>query len=514
MDDSRRIGPQGGNRGWTLPRRLPASLALIVALAPAAPAHAAGHVRFGYRRLVVRAKRLAQEPYRLPQPVPKPFRNLPYSQWSRIRFRRTRALWPHRSFRVLPSPAGYLFDRRVRINVVEGGRVREVPFVPAWFRAPMRIPETLGYSGFRVTYPIAGNRWSEVFEFQGASYFRAVPKGGWFGLSARGVAIDTVAAAPEEFPHFSEFWLVRPRARARRIRFYALLRGRSVTGAYRFAVTPGDPTTMRVRATLFLRRRVAQLGLAPLTSMFFYGVGNPRPPQALRPAVHDSDGLLVADGAGGWTWTPLADPPRVRVFRTRVGALRGFGLFQRDRNPRDYLAPAQHEAQRPSAWVAPTGGDWGAGHVVLIELPTNSSYEDNIVAFWEPDRIPGPGVPLRVSYTISWRYRDPVPHPLGRVISTLFGGDARTGASKYVIDYAGGALEGLHRGAPVVGRVRTDPAARVLEDRVEPNPYTGGWRQVIRVLPGAHGPVDLWAELAAGHRALTETWHYRLDRRR
>ena len=52
---------------------------------------------------------------------------------------------------------------------------------------------------------------------------------------------------------------------------------------------------------------VKTLGIAPLTSMFFFGENQPRP-QDFRPEVHDSDGLMMATGDGEWLWRPLQNP--------------------------------------------------------------------------------------------------------------------------------------------------------------------------------------------------------------
>src|SRR6185503_8331737 len=137
------------------------------------------------------------------------------------------------------------------------------------------------------------------------SYFRAVGKGQMFGLSTRGLAIDTGLPSGEEFPSFKEYWLERPERDARESRLYALLDSPSVTGAYSFVVQPGERTLVDVRARLFLRKAVKELGIAPLTSMFLYGEEKGRPEGDWRPEVHDSDGLLVQSNAGEWIWRPL-----------------------------------------------------------------------------------------------------------------------------------------------------------------------------------------------------------------
>ncbi len=52
----------------------------------------------------------------------------------------------------------------------------------------------------------------ELIVFLGASYFRALAAGTRYGLSARGLAVDTVGGQGEEFPYFPEFWIVKPAA--------------------------------------------------------------------------------------------------------------------------------------------------------------------------------------------------------------------------------------------------------------------------------------------------------------
>src|SRR5690606_25043967 len=130
-----------------------------------------------------------------------------------------------------------------------------------------KVPENIGFAGFRVHYPLNTNEFKDEFlVFQGASYFRLVGPGQVYGLSARGLAIDTAESSGEEFPVFREFWLIKPEPDQTRLVIYALLDSPSVTGAYRFEITPGAPTEMGVEARLFARRDIKKLGVAPLTS--------------------------------------------------------------------------------------------------------------------------------------------------------------------------------------------------------------------------------------------------------
>ena len=66
---------------------------------------------------------------------------------------------------------------------------------------------------------------------------------------------------------------------------------------------------------------------------------------------------------------------------------KGFGLVQRERQFDAYQDLEAHYQDRPSAWVEPAG-NWGDGCVQLVEIPTETEYFDNIVAYWRPDKSP------------------------------------------------------------------------------------------------------------------------------
>src|SRR6185503_20269491 len=128
----------------------------------------------------------------------------------------------------------------VAIHEVTAGGVRDVAFDPEAFdygknqidRNQMR---GLGFAGFRVHFPVNRPTYKdETLVFLGASYFRALGRGQRFGISARGLAIDTAENSGEEFPRFVEFWIDRPLATAKELTIYALLDSPRATGAYRF----------------------------------------------------------------------------------------------------------------------------------------------------------------------------------------------------------------------------------------------------------------------------------------
>jgi len=250
---------------------------------------------------------------------------------------------------------GFYYNRIVSINVIDSHGVRPVRFDTAIFdygknEFAKQVPAHLGFAGFRIHYPINRKDYrDEVAVFLGASYFRSLGKDQVYGLSARGVAIDTGLESGEEFPYFREFWLQKPSAKDRELTLYALLDSPSLTGAYQFVIQPGKATVMGIRCRLFLRKAVAKLGMAPLTSMFFYGENvNQRPVDDFRPEIHDSDGLLLKDSDGEITWRPPINPNRLFINTFELNTPAGFGLLQRDQAFADYQDPEAHYGERPS----------------------------------------------------------------------------------------------------------------------------------------------------------------------
>ncbi|MDP5008323.1 MAG: glucan biosynthesis protein G, partial [Glaciimonas sp.] len=374
--------------------------------------------------------------------------------------------------------------------------------------------KALGYAGFRVNYPLNNARKKdEMLSFLGASYFRALGKDQQYGLSARGLAIDTGLSSGEEFPQFVEFWIDKPKAADKQITIFALLNSRRVTGAYRFVVKPGVETAMEVKAQLYLREHIEKLGIAPLTSMFFYGDNQRQSVDDYRPSVHDSDGLLVASKAGEWIWRPLVNPKRLLQTSFAQNNPVGFGLMQRDRDFNNYQDLDAHYENRPSAWVQPKG-NWGAGRVELVQIPTPDDTNDNIVAYWVPDKQPKVGEPFNVEYTLSWLKNTEKFSPLSWVTQTRRG--SRTQAQPkaddgigLMIDFDGPALKKLADNVTPKAIVSVDDNGKILSTNIVRNDVTGGWRLEVRVRRNEESkPVELRAVLRTGSTTLSETWSY------
>ena len=136
---------------------------------------------------------------------------------------------------------------RIDIYEVANGQATRIAYRSSDFSFGSNTPPAqdvdLSFAGFRIHAPInKPDYYDEVCVFLGASYFRAVAKGETYGLSARGLAINTGETKGEEFPLFKTFWIEKPAANANSIVVHALLDSESTTAAYRFTVRPGDNT--------------------------------------------------------------------------------------------------------------------------------------------------------------------------------------------------------------------------------------------------------------------------------
>lgn len=470
------------------------------------------------------AKVSAQSAYQAPHlVVPAELAALDYDGYRDIRFNTDKALWrgDDAPYEVNFFHVGPHSDS-VRIFELTPGSVTPVPYTSSDFNfgknklQPQHWGD-LSFAGFRAHTALnSADYKDELVAFLGASYFRALGAGQRYGLSARGLAVDPVGAVVEEFPRFTDFWLEKPAPGATQLTVYALMNSPRLTGAYRFDIRPGEQTTMEVHASVFMRKlvgpQVATFGVAPLTSMFFFGENQPRVGD-FRPEVHDSDGLMMATGDGEWLWRPLQNPTSTLVTSFSMKSPKGFGLMQRDRAFASYEDTEARYELRPSAWVTPIG-NWGAGRVELLQFTTPDETHDNVVAYWVPEQTPQPGEQFDMAYQISWQGKNQQLPPNGWVTQSRRGtgysrltADALKQIIQYTVDFAGPALAPLTDSSAVKAIATSNANGRVLESLAYRNPATGGWRMNLRVQridPAL--PVELRAFLQHDNHAVSETW--------
>jgi periplasmic glucans biosynthesis protein len=476
---------------------------------------------FDYAWLKGQARSQASKPFRRARgDIPEQLQNLDWDQYQDIRYRADHALWAgdRLRFQVQFFHLGLFYRTPVRIFEVAGGLARELAYDPAMFNYGSskvdgsRLPSDQGFAGFRLLYHTDPVR--DIVAFLGASYFRAVGGEMQYGISARGLAIDTGMDRAEEFPDFTAFWLERPLHDSGHLAVYALMDSPSVAGAYRFIIYPAATLVMDVDAALYPRKEIERLGVAPLTSMFLHGDNDRRVANDWRPKIHDSDGLAMWTGSGEWIWRPVVNPATRRVNSFLDENPRGFGLLQRDRNFDHYQDDGVFYEKRPSLWVEPKSG-WGRGSVQLVELPTSDETFDNVVAFWHPADKPRNGEELLFGYRLYWGSKMPASPPLAQVFATRTGIGGIVGQKRkyfswrFAVDFAGGDLSMVGRDVkvePVItaSRGQIELAAARRLDSIQ------CYRAMFDLKPGdsSLAPVDLRLYLRAEAQPLTETWLY------
>lgn len=479
---------------------------------------------FGYANVVAMAQAKAKKSYQSPPKISGFLKQLSPSNYQHIQYKRQDALWRHSGlpYRVMFDMPGSYFDHAVQISVVNGPTSRPVPFDKGRFTFPnkkleKKLPKHLGYAGFKVLHELGHpGKLDEVLSFLGASYFRVLGANEHWGLSARGLSIDTASSSGEEFPNFTHFWLVKPGKTSRQLTIYALLDSPSVTGAYKFTVTPGQATYTHVEATFFTRKPIKKLGVAPLTSMFTRGKTSLARMNNILPEAHNSDGMLIHAATGEWLWRPLVDPQKLRLNDFNADDVRGFGLMQRDRRFRDYQSLKYQYQKRPNAWITPDG-DWGKGHLQLVEIPSNSIVNDNIALYWVPKKPIKANQRMHFGYTIKWSKQRAEPDSLGRAIATRIGRVAaqpgkKKNRVKVMVNFAGGQLTDLTKANAVKPKVSAKRDVTLYDIQVRRDPHTRSWRLTFDVSANdLSKPLGLRAYLAKPQGGgITETWSYDL----
>ncbi|ADZ68668.1 glucan biosynthesis protein D [Polymorphum gilvum SL003B-26A1] len=470
---------------------------------------------FGFELLVDKARALAAKAYAEPRVrAAETLEKIDYDAHWKIRFRPEETVMIGETAPVQFFHTGRYFKTPVRLYQVEGGQAREILYNPRYFEMPedspaRDLPADIGFAGFRV---MRGDLKTDWISFLGASYFRTDGQSRQYGQSARGLALDTGLSRPEEFPRFTDFWLAGPEKDGDTLTIYALLDSPSVAGAYKMSLrnADGEGQVIGINSRLFFRAPVERLGIAPLTSMYWYSETNRSVGLDWRPEVHDTDGLAIVTAEGERIWRPLNNPEALRTSTFLASNLKGFGLAKRDREFENYQDDGVFYDRRPSVWIEPLE-PFGEGAVQLVEIPTDDEIFDNIVAYFLPKDLPEAGSEKRFHYRMHWTDRHPVETGGALTVATRVGQGGVPGQPrpadqiKVVIDFKGPALDGLTRDdgvVPVVELSRGEPI----------NPYllpvvgTDRWRLVFDARVADHDPIEARAYLKTDTDVLTETW--------
>jgi glucans biosynthesis protein len=474
---------------------------------------------FSHDKLIARAESLAQLAYSAPRlELPGELADLDRAQYEAIQYKRDAVLWNRDAlnFRLKFFHTGFQYRTPVEIEIVEGGLAKPFSYLPALFdfNPPLSAPpqdSSSGFSGVSFETMIHNADEKQAFlDFQGATFFRSLAAGQIFGLSARALSINTAQSSGEEFPFFRKIWIEKPEIGERALTIYALMDGPSVTGAYKFRAAPGNSTVIDVECALFPRSTLNHVGIAPVSSMYFYGAADFTQQSDYRPNVHSSDGLQIWNAAGEWIWRPITNPEQLQysVFTDRTP--RGFGLLQRKRAFDAYEDLGTRFDQQPSLWIEPAG-DWREGAVDLIEVPSRSEIFNNIIVFWRPRYALENGRRYDFQYRLHWGEDIPIRSKRSEVAQTLIGNGTGSNDPTFIIDFVSGyscpncSLSGYDAELRV-------GSGEIRARKVEYNPATGGQRVSFEFRPGGPRETDLSCQLKQNGQVVSETWIYRWTR--
>ncbi|WP_175517884.1 glucan biosynthesis protein [Thiothrix caldifontis] len=467
------------------------------------------------------AEQLSTQPFTKTPMMKVDTGRITYDHYQHIKFRRDETFWRAEElpFQLEFMHPGMHFIHPIQLFTWENGKAQPLNFSSRYFDYSevdfLNLEQdepNMGFTGFRILSKLGktneGDMHSETLVFQGASYFRALGQEQKYGLSARGLAINTSLEGQEEFPDYTQFWLEKPTKDAKSMVFCALLDSASTTGATRFVLTPGKNTEMEVETQLYPRKDMAEIGIAPLTSMFFHGENSQQHYGDYRPEVHDSDGLLVQQNKD-WFWQPLVEVPYFNLQSLPFPHVSGFGLMQRDRDFDHYQDLEAWYHQRPSVWVEPLE-DWGKGSIQLLRLHTQSDIVDNIVAYWKSDA----GNAFRhLHYRLSWRSDEPAAHTLGKVVATratnkaVDGLPGHKGRIRFIVDFTDVPKQPAN--AWPQAEVTLNGVGQTKPPAIQENPYVNGWRVIAAVFPETcDKPMTATIRLTDGVNPLSETWSY------
>jgi len=468
---------------------------------------------FDRDRLVDHARALAKRPYAAPNaPLPDGLANLTREQYATIHARPERLVWSGENPGLVLEPLhrGFVYSAPVHVSVIENGVTRKLVYSPARYdfgrlQAPQANVGDIGFSGVRIlglSTDLPSPR--EIVTFQGASFLRAVARGQTPGTMARALALRTGEPKGEEIPFFRALWIEKPQ-RGDLITVHALLDSESVCGVFRYTIRIGDVTLIDTEATLFPRVALDNFGLAGMQAGHLYGWLDRRNVDDIRPVVYEVAGVQMHTGNGEWVWRPVTNPKQLQISAFSADNPRGFGFVMRDR---DFTSFQDHENRydlRPTLWVEPIG-DWQAGVVQLVEIPSDNEGHDNIIAQWRPREPLAAGAEYSYAYRQYWSWLPPVRPNLAMTIGTRIGRGAQR-RRKFVIDFAGERAQSLRPGDIQAAFWCSNNGMsnlRILSVN-EQRPL----RVTFELDPGNETLIELRLVLMQANEPVSETWLYR-----
>ncbi|MGU3537609.1 glucan biosynthesis protein [Methylobacterium sp. A54F] len=496
------------------------------ALADERPALPAAGAAFDADTVPALARALARLPYAAPaDDLPGSLKGLSREQYGAIRIPAERALWADEAlgFTVEPLHRGSIFTTPVALALVEAGTVRPVAYDRAQFETGGFVlpdlgagpgasqgsfqgpPGPSGFSGFRLRARFGTGDLSDFGIFQGASFFRLLARGQGFGVTARALTLRPADARGEEFPLFRAFWIERP-APGEPLVIHALVDSESAAGALRMVLRPGDASVAEIETTIVSRRAIDHLGLGGMQAAYLFGPHDRRGSDDARAGAYAAGGLQIRNGADEAIWRPVHNPESLQISSFVDRGPKGFGLMQRARAYAAFEDDVQHWEWRPSLWLEPLD-DWNAGAVTLLEIPSDSEFNENVLAYWRPETPIAAATETRFRYRQTWCWEPPAPPPVAGVAGTRSGRGGTAARRLFLVDFAGEAL--FEAGADALEAALTAGPGSIVRRQLYAYPERRTVRVAFELDPGGERVCELRLALTRAGRPVTETWLYR-----
>ncbi len=460
-------------------------------------------VAFTPSTVVELARELAKQPFKpVGSELPEPFRSLTGEQYAAIRPKPEARIWADEQlgFVVEPMHRGFQITTPIQLNLVADGQAQRLIYETRLFDFGKLNPSgkirEIGFAGFRVQRTRAGEPAgdhppTDLATFQGTNFWQALAGGQVPGLMARALAIKVADPKGEEMPTFRQLWIEKPSPVADLLVVHGLIDSDSLSGAF-----------------LFPRAAVDNYGLASMSATHLLGFIDHRRFDDYRPNVAEVNGVQMLTGAGEWLWRPVSNPDELQISTFVDAKPRGFGCLVRDRDFGNYLDEEQRWERRPSLWVEPLG-DWGEGGIQLIEIPSQSEANDNILCFWRPK------APLKAGQEASFAYRqfwcwDPPERPDLARAARSHSGLSAPGSKRFrfFVEFEGDVLGDEKRTAGIRAAL-TSSTGSITMLRTFALPDRKATRVLFEFDPQSASSSELRLILQAGEDRLSETWLYR-----
>jgi periplasmic glucans biosynthesis protein len=482
------------------------------------PSGNAGNNGFDASQVIEAARNLAKKPFKAPaSPLPDALASLSYEQYSAIRRRPEARLWAEDSsgFALEPLHRGFIYTQPVDIHLVDNGHVTKLAYSPRDYDfGGLKIaPDTpdIGFSGLRLSKTAGDQPAFDFALFQGASFFRAVARGQVYGDMARGLSVRTADPRGEEFPIFRSFWIERPNIASDAIVLHALLDSESVTGAYRFTLRTSEATIIDTEMTLFARVAIDRFGIGAMTGTHLMSALDHRRFDDIRPAVYDAEGLQIANGRGEWLWRPVTNRETLQISAFIDENPRGFGFLQRSRDGGLFQDDDNRWERHPSLWIEPIG-DWGAGLIVLVEIPNEADINQNIVAYWQPQKQLEAGSETSFAFRQFWCWSPPSKPPYAIVTQSRSGRSASAPSNgrkrRFLVEFQGDVLGDLESAKDITPDLSASNAS-LSNQKVYFSREAKRYRFVFDMEMGNDALSELRLQLQAQGKPMSEIWLYR-----